>query len=240
MLLGKLLLHKKLQWPLGTMLLLACCFAATLPMYLDPGLYFVLGGDAPVHRWWQPLVAQFVHGGGWPGPTAHLLANSLILLMGGSLIERVLGPARFLLLSLCCFLMFGLFMWRTHYPANGFSAVTFSYWLVLAAALQRAWRIERWQMLTDPLSTLGAVVLLFLIAGAPKLTHAVAVLMSVPFAIAWWDIIQKNLQQIEQGIDFGSLDTGRPDANRFALIAVVLLLGFEVTMAAGAMLGLIT
>jgi len=44
-------------------------------------------------RWWQPLTHMFMHGGWW-----HILFNMYTLVMFGMVVERALGPKKFLIL----------------------------------------------------------------------------------------------------------------------------------------------
>lgn len=79
---------------------LALCLAVTLATILDPELYRVFGGVAPRRHWWQPFTAVFEHG--WPHfhGSIHLALNLFLILEAGRPCERLLGSARFLLLTL--------------------------------------------------------------------------------------------------------------------------------------------
>ena len=48
-------------------------------------------------RWWQPLTHMFMHGGFW-----HIFFNMYTLLIFGSVVERYLGPRKFLLFYFVC------------------------------------------------------------------------------------------------------------------------------------------
>ena len=48
--------------------------------------------SSPFFRWWQPVTHMFMHGG-----FGHLFFNMFTLYMFGSVLERVLGPKKYLL-----------------------------------------------------------------------------------------------------------------------------------------------
>lgn len=52
---------------------------------------------APEFRWWQPLTHMFMHGGIW-----HIVFNMYSLILFGSVVERIIGERKFLILYFVC------------------------------------------------------------------------------------------------------------------------------------------
>ena len=105
---GDISLRLRLGFPWCAALLAAACVLVTLPALIAPArFYLVLGAgccelDNPHMHWWPPLVSPFLHGVGCgTAPTLlHLVANVALFVLHGAIIERLLGSARFALLTL--------------------------------------------------------------------------------------------------------------------------------------------
>ncbi len=111
------------------------CSGATL---LFPGLQDVFGGIGPLAHPWQLFTSAFEHGGpGFPLPV-HLALNLVLLAKTGPPAERLLGPARFLVLTLVSILFYCLAQRATGVEANGSSVFIWSYGPVLFCALRLA------------------------------------------------------------------------------------------------------
>ena len=53
--------------------------------------------SSPLFRWWQVITHMFMHGGFW-----HIFFNMYTLVMFGTVVERYLGPKKFLLFYFVC------------------------------------------------------------------------------------------------------------------------------------------
>ncbi len=205
---GDISLRLRLGFPWCAALLAAACVLVTLPALIAPArFYLVLGAgccelDNPHMHWWHPLVTPFLHGVGCgTAPTLlHLVANVALFVLHGAIIERLLGSARFALLTLTGLVVHMLLSYviasgRTH----GASGMTWSYLLFVGFVLAWMYRRERWRWLRDPLSTAVAAAFVLGLAGLTKHWHVWSVLVSVPFLLAWAPSMRGNLERIAAG-----------------------------------------
>lgn len=123
--------------PLFTYGFLALCYAVTLPSLAFPALYDVFGGIAPRTYPWQLFTAVFEHG--WPGfpGLVHLALNTFLILECGVPCERLLGPGRFVVLSVGAALA-NAGMQLVGEGANGSSLVIWAWGPPLALAMIEA------------------------------------------------------------------------------------------------------
>jgi rhomboid-like protein len=61
------------------------------------GTFALFYPTSPYFRWWQVLTHMFMHGGFW-----HIFFNMYTLLIFGCVVERYLGPKKFLLFYFIC------------------------------------------------------------------------------------------------------------------------------------------
>lgn len=173
--------------------LIASCVIVTLPLFVDPARFYPSIGvgycehDSAIH-WYHPLLTQFVHGVGcgFPPTWLHLTVNCSLFLFHGAIVERVLGSARFALLTatnlVICML---LSAWLVGGRSHGASGMTWSYGLFIASLLHTQWRDTRWQMFRDPITCMIALWFALAIAGLIMRWHLYSLLVSVPFFLAW-------------------------------------------------------
>ncbi len=58
------------------------------------GLFYF---NSPFFRWWQPITHMFMHGGFW-----HIFFNMYTLFIFGTVLERILGPKKFIFFYMVC------------------------------------------------------------------------------------------------------------------------------------------
>ena len=231
--LSQLIFGRILPVPRVTWLLTAACVLTTLPMFFSRRYYLILGvGDERVDarrlRWWHPLTTVFVHGGGWPGTTAHLLINCSLFVVLGSLTERLLGAGRYAsLLGVCLGVHLLLKELLIDGRGHGASGMTWSYLPFSVFVLVWSWKRRGRRVLRDPIAVVTGLMVLFELLGLVKHWHLWNALTAVPFFIRWRSTVRDNLQQIAVG---GTPDLGARWANicgcgaTAALVAVPLLL----------------
>ena len=61
------------------------------------GTFALFYPTSPFFRWWQVVTHMFMHGGFW-----HIFFNMYTLLIFGSVVERIIGPKKFLLFYFIC------------------------------------------------------------------------------------------------------------------------------------------
>lgn len=237
MTLSRLLYRRPLGVPWATLLLFAGCVGTTLPMFFSDRYYLILGvgherADNPHIRWWHTVVSVFVHGGGFPGTTAHLAINSTFLLVLGGLVERTLGAGRLVALSLACLAAEAIALRLAGVHAQGISGVVWSYALFAPALLAHAWRRDR----RDPLFPLVALILLVAVLGLVKRWHLLSVAVGLPFFLAWRGTLHANLLRIDSG---EPPSVWGPPARSVAVGVAALLCAFTLAMTLGAVLGLV-
>jgi membrane associated rhomboid family serine protease len=173
--------------------LIASCVFVTLPLFIDPPRYYPVIGvgycdyDSPIH-WYHWLLTHFVHGTGcgFPPTWFHLTVNTSLFLFHGAVVERVLGGARFALLTATNLAVSVVTSaWLVGGRSHGASGFSWSYGLFIAAALYAQWGDRRWRMFRDPITDAMAFWLAFAVAGLFIRWHLFSVLVSVPFFVAW-------------------------------------------------------
>jgi len=239
---GKLLFRARLGFPWGTALLVLACVLTTLPLFFSHDLYLVLGtGDEtrerPTLAWWHPVVAKFVHGGGWPGTAAHLIINCTFFIFLGSLTERLLGSGRFFLVT---FAGLVVSIVLTEIIAggrgHGASGMTWSYLLFTGQVLVHLWRTEKRRSLKDPGALFLALLFVLQLIGLVNHWHRYNLAASIPFFLWWRRVLGDNLDRVEQG---RPLDRWRPSLNRLGILGAALLCLFTASLTLAAVLGLV-
>jgi membrane associated rhomboid family serine protease len=224
--------------PWGALALIASCVTVTLPLFWDPARYYLILGTGFCEqentlRWYHPLLSHFVHGAGcgFPSTWLHLAINTSLFLFHGALFERLLGSARFALLTgtnlvFSSILSEILVGGRVH----GASDMAWSYGLFVAWVLGARWRDRRWRMFREPLTTLIAFWLLLAAIGLIKHWHLWSVLISVPYLLAWRNDLTEQLGR----------DSRTPTrADHAAAVGCMALYAFNVVMVVLAVLGLL-
>ena len=239
MTLSNALFRARLGFPWCTAIFVAGSVLTSLPMFFSSHYYLILGAgneqaDNPRIHWWHTVVTTFVHGGGFPGLTAHLAINCAFFLVLGSLLERTLGTARYgALCGACLVVSFALKVALSRY-AHGISNVAWSFVALAPVLIGHAWRKHRGRALRDPVFV--AVVVLFVLGliGLVNTWHAVAMLVGMPFVFAWRAVLRDNLHRVDTG---QPLDRWGRWATGVAIAVPALLAGSSVSMSIAAVLG---
>lgn len=188
-----LLFRLPLGVPWAAVILSASCVLVTLPVLYDPQRFYLSVGvsyceqEGEVH-WYHPLLTQFVHGVGcgFPPTWFHLFVNVSLFLLFGGLVERVLGSARFALLTAASLIIGAvLCQWLVGGHGHGASGITWSYAPFAAFALHGMWRERRGQMFRDGVTVLMLCWLVFCMLGLIVRWHVFAVLVALPFLLSW-------------------------------------------------------
>jgi membrane associated rhomboid family serine protease len=182
-----------------------------------------------------------VHGGGFPGTTAHLLINCVLFVFLGSLVERTLGSGRFFLLTGTCLVVHTvvhtvLKELIVQGRAQGASGMTWSYGLFVSLMLIHVLSRDGRRSLRDPSVWFVSLLLLFCCIGLLKHWHLWNLLVSVPFFFWWRPALRLNLAHIDQG---GEPDRWPPNANLVGVTASALLCVFTTGMTVAAVLGVL-
>jgi membrane associated rhomboid family serine protease len=173
-------------------------------MFFDRRYYLILGvghedADNPHIHSWHTIVTMFVHGGGFPGTTAHLLINLTYLVIAGGILERSLGSGRFFALSFACMIASWTLQIALDLHGHGISAVVWSYVAFAPLLLAHGFRAQRWRILKDPVRWIVLAIFLTGLIGLIKKWHLLAILIGIPFAIAWRGTLRQNLERIARG-----------------------------------------
>jgi membrane associated rhomboid family serine protease len=217
--------------PWASYALIANCVLVTLPLFIDPARFYPVIGvgyceqDSTIH-WYHALLTQFVHGVGcgFPPTWLHLTINTALFLFHGALVERVLGSARFALLTatnlavaiVSSHLLVG---GRSH----GASVMSWSYGLFCALALHALWRAQRWHMFRDGVTCLMALWLVCSALGLIVPWHVLSVVVSLPFFIAWRGLFMQRLSAVSRQ---------RTPADRWGIAFFTSVLVFDVVIVA--------
>ena len=224
--------------PWATLTLVASCVVVTVPLFFDPARYYLILGTGFCEQentlhWYHPMLSEFVHGAGcgFPPTWLHLAINTGLLLFHGAMFERLLGSARFVLLTgtnlvFSTILSERLVGGRVH----GASDMAWSYGLFIALVLTTRWRDRRWRMFGEPLTTVVAFWLLLAVFGLIKHWHLWSVLISVPYFLAW---------RRELAAQLGRDSRAPTRADHAASVSCMVLLAFNLVMVLLAVLGVL-
>jgi membrane associated rhomboid family serine protease len=236
-----LMLRAKLRFPYATALFVLACVLTTLPLYFREELYLVIGTtgetERPTLEWRHPVTAKFVHGGGPPGTTIHLLVNTTFFIVLGSLTERLLGAGRFFLLT-GAGLLSSIILTEiiADGRGHGASGMTWSYLVFTAPVLAHIWRTERARALRDPVTLVVALCFVLNIIGLVNHWHRWNLLVSLPFFFWWRGVLRDNLNRLERG---EAADLWLPGWNRLGVAGSSLIFLFTSSVTLAAVLGII-
>ncbi len=193
------------------------CLIASIRIQFHPELYRILssnvgGSEGPV----QTITSIFVHGG--PGDVlfglgVHLLGNLSVIALFGNLLERLLGPGRFFLLSGATFLTQWVFKLIAG-GGNGASGVCWAYGLIAIPVLLWTWQEQRGRMLQDPavlamialvgLMLIGLPVLLWIMGlgfwNMTNLAHVLSMATGIPVLVLWRRVLVENWRRLRTGL----------------------------------------
>lgn len=113
--------------PLVTYALIAGMLVVSLATFIYPQLYDIVGGVGRLQYPWQWVTSAFEHG--WPGVPLlpHLIGNLLLISIVGSDAERLLGSARYLVLTGLALVLYWATRTLTGLDATGASVFIWAY-----------------------------------------------------------------------------------------------------------------
>ncbi len=193
-------------FPLLSALFLLSCVIVTLPTAMDPVFYRVFGGEPSPTYVWQYVTHNFEHGPVDP-IGAHLLGNALAIVVFGVLAERVLGRARFLLLTITVLAVHTVFLAVSHRYGNGASGITCVYPPIALVVMGRILRTRGRKALKDwAFWVVGAMLALMLAVYLSRsleqnLTHINATVVGFLFAFVWRQRIRERTDGMIAGAD---------------------------------------
>jgi len=141
---------RKSGLPVVTLLFFSGCLIVSVPTFFFPGLYQIFGGYKPINYLWQKVTIAFEHGFyGFP-LLVHLLGNGILLWFCGNFCEKLLGSARFFLLTIAAIAGFGLAHSLPFIDGHGSSGVIWAYPPVMFVTLRQYRRLAPQKTQSDP------------------------------------------------------------------------------------------
>lgn len=215
-----LLYRKRTGIPLISLSIAYSCVLVSLIVYFKPEYYDILGGSDPVFYPWQYLTNYLQHGTtlvlkGLMHPFLQLALNLLVILIFGSLAERVLGTKRFLAfigsslaLALVVRLIFGI-------REDGIAPIAWSFAPAVCLILLYSVRKLKRRILSDPvlyicLALLAAVWLVVTVANLAKGLHTnnllnlTGTVAGASLAYLWKGYITRRVTELLDGCLEGS------------------------------------
>lgn len=210
--------RKKIGFPYLSFIFILSCWLVSIPTYLYPKLYFILGGMNDPFYFWQHITFAFEHGSiaktlygnniGEP-ILVHLMGNSLLILVFGVLTERILGTKRFILLSTSAFGAYFILGLLMNTRGNGASGITYAYPPVIFFVLIYLYKLYQNKVFKDTMfyvsgfvfatSWIMVTIVYFLwnnLAG--NLTHLTATLIGIGYTYIWRRKILERVKEITQ------------------------------------------
>lgn len=163
--------------PVVTRTYLLACAAVELTAFVAPALHARLEGVGPDREPWQYFTAVFVHG--WPGVPSliHFGLNAVLICACGAPCERLLGSARFLLISIAS-AGGNVLLQSVTEGINGASMVIWSWGPPLCMALVEARRMSADVLRTPAATRITGVLVIMYIAVTLGMTV-------IPYAGGW-------------------------------------------------------
>jgi membrane associated rhomboid family serine protease len=173
---------KRCRVPVATIVVLVATAVVSIVQFYRPALLDLLGrrpGTLADREWWRLVTPLFVHSSGWP----HLLFNLAWIGLGGTIVERLFGGARWVVLYFVPGII-GELIAMTWKPVGGGASLGGSgllgalfAWLVLRGE-KLPWRVRFW----GPLGLAAAAALTFRheIHGPPMLAGTCLAALMLP------------------------------------------------------------
>ncbi|MFQ5605633.1 MAG: hypothetical protein ACE5HS_20365 [bacterium] len=211
--------HKKIGKPFVTIIIAGSCLLVSVPTFFFPQLYRVFGGLKPLNFFWQKYSLSFQHGfDGFP-LILHLGGNLLLLCYCGVFSEKILGAARFLLLTVAAMLVFAgvhSLPWLEGHGSSGiiwaYSPIVFTTLIIYRKSLpviaesdsvfQRGIMILiiMWGVITILMTILPYLVggkgNLFIALILGNIFHAAAVAIGFLFSFLWRNVILNKFHKL--------------------------------------------
>lgn len=211
-----LLYRKKLGIPYISYILIACCLVVSIPTYFFPRLYYVFGasmfGQRSAYFWQNYITSHFEHGSffvetqitqGVP-LLLHLISNILVVGLFGSIVERLLGTLKFVLLSLIAVLSNIAASFAINSFGNGVSGIAWSYGPIVFVIIVKFFNHDRERLLKDFMLYIS-MLLFFMMwvfisvrsSWTTNYYHIIATLVGISFIVINKGAIEKRIKELD-------------------------------------------
>ncbi|GAA0179579.1 hypothetical protein SH2C18_24210 [Clostridium sediminicola] len=200
---------KKLGIPWISMILVLTCFTVWIATSVDNNLYYVFVTASKPKYFWQYFSGTFQH---TLYPRwffyVHFLSNMSVILLFGTIIERIIGSKKYLLLSfvsgsLVLITYYIIFGDKLNSTLVGISGVVWSYGPVVFYILIQIYKQNKQQVIHDKLFYLMIVELFFIWIFITALSsiytviwHLVATIVGIVFTIILKEDIRARITEI--------------------------------------------
>jgi membrane associated rhomboid family serine protease len=232
-----LLYRKKIGIPYISIILIISCLLVSIPTYISPRLYFIFGssfqGYTATYPWQNTVTSQFEHGTFYVESNiaqglpllVHLFGNIIIIGVFGSIVERVVGKRRFLILSIAAASVNYLVRAMIGSWGNGASGIAFVYGPIVFFIIYRLYRIYGKNIFKDFFFYIYFILFLMMWIVIPigsewttNLIHLTATVTGMIFLIFFKTLIDKKAEDILIKGEVASFNT-----NRWLMISVLAL-----------------
>lgn len=210
--LSDLYFRRKLGVPYLSLIILTSCLIVTISIKIFPELAQVLGGYKPFNYPWQYFTLVFNHGSDNLSSFLHLFSNSMVILIFGTLTERVLGTKKFFVFTLTSALLFYL---ETHLVfndwagMNGISGIVWGYSVFVLYVLVILIKNHENKLLRDPMFyiTISSLFVIWIVITIVDyymlgkisyglIAHIISILIGLLFVFIWRDYIKNRIISI--------------------------------------------
>lgn len=206
-----LVFRKKIGIPYISIILITSCLLVSIPTYFSSKYYFVFGGTStPMYPWQNIITSQFEHGSyhgevmgvGVPLLT-HLIGNVLVILIFGSVTERIVGTNKFFIISITAGI--GTFILSNIFKlyGNGASGIAWAYGPIMFIILLQLYKKNKRLLIKDFLFYVSIFLLLMMwiiisfIGGKSTIIfHTISTIIGILFVFLWKDEIANRVDGI--------------------------------------------
>lgn len=202
------LYKSRFEFPIVTFIFGLTCVIVSVSTYFDNSLFNIMASWSQPRFFWQYFSGTFEHG---IQPSwflwVHLTLNLSMLLLFGFMIEKVLGSAKMLLVSITALLAniisFQLYFSNTHEPCCGASAVFYGYgpiafYIIVKVFLYNrklVWKQFLWYIYLFEFSAMW--ILMPLISPfVTNLFHTIGLVVGIVFLCIWRNAIKNEVDYL--------------------------------------------
>lgn len=202
------LYKNRFEFSIVTFIFAFTCVIVSVPTYFDNSLFNVMASWSQPQFFWQYFSGTFEHG---IEPTwflwVHLVSNLSILLLFGYMIEKVLGSAKMLLVSMTALavniLAFQLYCWNTHQACCGASAVFYAYgpiafYIIVKVFLNNkksVWKQPLWYVYLFEFSAMWILIPL-ISPYVTNLFHSIGFIVGIVYMYVWRKTIKNEVDYL--------------------------------------------
>lgn len=215
--------------PAITLLMVLSCIITTIPQFFLPENYSALVGDATVQNSIFFTLPSFSH-----DPKIlllHLVLNSSVFLLFGSVIEKVLGKSRYSLITLITFTTSTLLVFFRGTVSHGASGICWGYQTYLIFILIIYFEKNKYKARKDIWVYFYLLFMIFNFIGTPifetlngiqfgdnfgQYVHLASTFVTVPLLLMWRYEIENNIESI--------INSNEAATRKESLIPIIILL----------------